>query len=72
MICTKVCKTFIHRFDSDPRLQSKSHTKQTVRGSYPINSDNCESPLRHAENGEAIAKRLTASLTRNLTAGACA
>jgi hypothetical protein len=23
--CIKVCKTFIHRFDSDPRLQQNSH-----------------------------------------------
>jgi hypothetical protein len=67
------CKTFIHRFDSDPRLHPKPLLNQWPFGQTSCFSTSFEGPKTASKpdkNGEALAKRLTATLTRSLTAEA--
>lgn len=71
MICVTVCKTFIHRFDSDPRLQVNStETKDFVAPAthFAPAFEATSNPQNPDLSGERLAKSLTAILTTILTA----
>ena len=63
------CKTFIHRFDSDPRLQSKSFQNQA----FPVVIQHLFLPIQSRlilpidlSRGEAASKSLAWSLAQSL------
>ncbi len=67
----KVCKTFIHRFDSDPRLQLKQLKNQSLPVVIPPFFNPPESPQKYAKTAnarrsasESLARSLAQSLAR--------
>lgn len=67
----KVCKTFIHRFDSDPRLQPKSSQNQAVSSVESLFSGTLESLTKPSKKAnvrrialQSLAQSLAGSLAR--------
>jgi hypothetical protein len=66
---TKVCKTFIHRFDSDPRLQPKSPQNQSVASvnSYHFAAvQGSRNAFQMAKAWRSASESLAQSLARSL------
>lgn len=71
MICIKVCKTFIRRFDPGPRLQVKPTETKDFLASITHSAPAFEAysnPHNSDLTDEVLAKSQTASLTGILTA----